>query len=674
MSAPLKKALVNGESAGDAPDSTTKERVMFNPGEEVLVNHMNRFIFGYVVQADLPGEKCLVKYDDGNEKWCSFKYVRRLIPESTVKCVVCKESSNKTENQVIVCDKCLRGYHKLCHQPNVTGSTNGWLCKHCDEKKSWPKKTDIVDAQPPKPPKLPPLPTSVRELPYKLDSLLWDTQHQTNSTGQYCYCGGAGDWFLKMLQCGRCKQWFHERCVRALTCPLFIGDRFFIFVCGACHRGVEILRRIEMTWSDLVHLALFNLTAYECRKYHDLDNLMKFLLSNWSSLQLPPKMFSSSREEIRENVTNVLHSDKKRFKDGVKLKKPNSWGLCERIPPPGPVFTLLPHLPISTYMPISDVTLAVWLKDKELKFYPLLTTLDPKSMKQHGFPPAAGIKLIHKNKRPLVLPKGVPATGHKVCIKSSVPCYPEPAKLEKRIREQELASLRLREYRVRKSRKPTKSSDTEDASLEHITPPTPPPSEDTPQPTPPSNSPAPGATPSCGSAPMSISSQTSDCDSASASNGQADKVRPITLPLPLTPVITQSVQRPLKRKLCEKDIRINRNGEVKRRRVRRQCTLSPVKQPVSVSQLSIPNSKTSSSLTATPVPHVHPCSSTSVANTSNCQTISPMSLHDLKSSVHSYFGAASRISCGEKFIVRAKRTLADGRTQYLIQWNNRPLT
>lgn len=39
-------------------------------------------------------------------------------------------------------------------------------------------------------------------------------------------------------------------------------------------------------------------------------------------------------------------------------------------------------------------------------------------MKQHGFPPAAGIKLIHKNKRPLVLPKGVPATGHKVISSS----------------------------------------------------------------------------------------------------------------------------------------------------------------------------------------------------------------------------------------------------------------
>lgn len=212
--------------------------------------------------------------------------------------------------------------------------------------------------------------------------------------------------------------------------------------------------------------------------------------------------------------------------------------------------------------------------------------------------------------------------------------------------------------------------------MEHITPPTPPPSEDTPQPTPPSNSPAPGATPSSGSAPVSVSTQISEFDVASASNGRMERLRPITLPLPLTPVITQPLQRPMKRRLSEKDIRINRNGEVKRRRLRRSNVSVPPIKPAT-SKLLVPNpiSNGSHSSYVAPVPNnVAPNSSSSVANASNCQSISPMSLHDLKSSVHSYFGAANRISCGEKFKVRGKRILLDGRVQYLIQWNNKPLT
>ena len=46
---------------------------------------------------------------------------------------------------------------------------------------------------------------------------------------------------------------------------------------------------------------------------------------------------------------------------------------------------------------------------------------------------------------------------------------------------------------------------------------------------------------------------------------------PITLPLPLTPVISQPpIVRPTKRQLSEKDIIIDRNGQVKRRRQHRR--------------------------------------------------------------------------------------------------------
>lgn len=46
-----------------------------------------------------------------------------------------------------------------------------------------------------------------------------------------------------------------------------------------------------MKWVDLVHLMLFNLTSYNCKKYYDLDSvIIPYINDNWQALQLPPKV------------------------------------------------------------------------------------------------------------------------------------------------------------------------------------------------------------------------------------------------------------------------------------------------------------------------------------------------------------------------------------------------
>ncbi|KAJ8917154.1 hypothetical protein NQ315_012646 [Exocentrus adspersus] len=389
----LKKSVPERQTA--VPDSTTIERDMsdFCLGQEVLVKQKDdRYYFGTVVQVNAVGEQCLVKFGDNTYNWSGYKDLTKLSTseQEDLLCVVCKKSAPKSKREIVVCDKCGRGYHHGCHQAGIPitcqkeGST--WLCKRClDSEPQRLKKNDVkhqrrdslrsvssssvhdvVQTSPS---------STVKVLPYDLNSLNWDTYHRVNAEQIYCYCGGNGEWYKQMLQCGRCRQWFHEKCLDCLQYPLYCGDRFYVFVCSICNQGKDFLRRLEMKWVDLVHLMLFNLTAYNCKKYYDLDTVViPYINDNWHALQLPPKIANVSKSERRENILSVLTNNRNRFKCGREIKKRTTiWGLRVRLPPPAPCVTL----PASGMVTEGELR-EMWQGNRRLQFLPLDKTTSTK--------------------------------------------------------------------------------------------------------------------------------------------------------------------------------------------------------------------------------------------------------------------------------------------------------
>ncbi|XP_039299494.1 metal-response element-binding transcription factor 2-like [Nilaparvata lugens] len=482
MSAKHRKESSYETESSTAPDSTTREKLGFSIGDEVLLNRKDgNFYLGTVVELDNVREQCLIKFDDNTSSWSHVKHMTRLFPmgdgfdDDVVMCVVCKQS--EPQATIVVCNRCARGYHQLCHQPAISSdSIRKWQCRRCqvpliDELRAYRKKAKTKAASPTKktasaaPNAAVDAPNTVADapnaaavqlrssgqqenaqlqpesnprlqLPYDLKSLVWDEQHEVNSQQKYCYCGSSGDWYLKMLQCSQCRQWFHERCVSCLQYPLYLGDRFYVFVCGVCNVGVEFARRLEVGWVDLVHLALFNMTVCRAEEYHHIDQHINYFINcNWTSLQLPPKISKVWPKERKTIITNVLLKNSSRFKSARELKKSSPlWGLRMRVPPPPPLVPRLPTLPTTT--PLTEQRLLN--ANPTCKFLPHRPVASPQKtdVKNHvnqsnhnhngeiveGILPKAwrsdkvqaGIKMLHIDARPLLLPKGMPATGHKV--------------------------------------------------------------------------------------------------------------------------------------------------------------------------------------------------------------------------------------------------------------------
>lgn len=108
---------------------------LFSINEDVLLkSHDDKLYLGTIVC--IKDEKYLIKFDDNTEKWSSEKGLKKL--DSSINksehdddplCVICKK---KSETDVVeVCNKCCRGYHRDCIQPESSNFSSPWCCDRC---------------------------------------------------------------------------------------------------------------------------------------------------------------------------------------------------------------------------------------------------------------------------------------------------------------------------------------------------------------------------------------------------------------------------------------------------------------------------------------------------------------------------------------------------------------
>ncbi|NXM77842.1 MTF2 factor, partial [Serilophus lunatus] len=316
----------------------------FEEGQDVLARWSDGlFYLGTIKKINKLKQNCFIIFEDSSKSWVLWKDIQTgknfnevVFVCGEMVCTICQEEYSEAPNEMVICDKCGQGYHQLCHTPNIDSSVidsdDKWLCRQCVFATTTKRGGALK-----KGPNAKALQVMKQTLPYNATDLEWDAGHKTNVQQCYCYCGGPGDWYLKMLQCCKCKQWFHEACVQCLQKPMLFGDRFYTFICSVCSSGPEYLKRLPLRWVDIAHLCLYNLSVIHKKKYFDSElELMAYINENWDRLH-PGELADTPKSERYEHVLGALNDYKTMFMSGKEIKKKKHlFGLRIRVPPVPP--------------------------------------------------------------------------------------------------------------------------------------------------------------------------------------------------------------------------------------------------------------------------------------------------------------------------------------------------
>uniref|UniRef100_A0A1A9VHT1 PHD-type domain-containing protein n=1 Tax=Glossina austeni TaxID=7395 RepID=A0A1A9VHT1_GLOAU len=350
-----------------AKDSSKSVAVAnFCMGEDVLIKRADgRFYLGTIIDYVRPQYR--IRFDDKTEVWSISEEMRKLGGSSANSaredkpqhdqpmCIACKLTV--PDAKVETCERCGRGYHRKCTRETELGS-GVWLCKRCAKPMKLLQNNSDIDGED----------NICLNLSYNRFSLVWDKKHRVNEEQTYCYCGRSGKFDHNMLQCCRCRNWYHTHCTQQSYKELLRGDGYFVFSCSVCNQGPEFLRRLQMDWLDFLHLILYNLSLakkYHQKYHHFIRDILPFAEEHKRSLPIPPEWRVMPSGEFKENLRRTLKENKDSFICGREAKQ-FFYGLRNITPPVIPEITVSPD----------DILTDDYLKEKfQLKIY---TSLEDK--------------------------------------------------------------------------------------------------------------------------------------------------------------------------------------------------------------------------------------------------------------------------------------------------------
>lgn len=233
------------------PLATAPATVTYALQEDVFIKcNDGRFYLGTIIEQTT--EQYLIRFDDKSEQWYEPEKLRKLGGSSSCAgaggggsgsesssssasgpmCVACKRSD--TDDVVEICERCGRGYHRGCTMEIITGS-GIWCCKRCAKPMKMQQSLNLDSLKPSGICRQFPYHVSRKlnkkksvfanlSLPPQLDKLSWDEKHRVNMEQIYCYCGKPGKFDHSMLQCCKCRNWFHTQCLQNFKQKLLRGD------------------------------------------------------------------------------------------------------------------------------------------------------------------------------------------------------------------------------------------------------------------------------------------------------------------------------------------------------------------------------------------------------------------------------------------------------------------